>query len=316
MSGARAGIWISAALLLSAYLLPSVVNADYQMGLEAYKRGDYERALNEWLNVANSPPETVHPGILSETFYALGMMYWIGQGVEQNASTAANWLRHAAELNHAGAQAKLGFLYSSGQGVAQSDFEALKWLTMAAEQGDVDAQYNLGVLYRDGKGVQQDTEKALRWFRAAAANGDAAAKAVLADYELAGPAGADDPKVESDEERVDAIAADHREQAAPASDSVLGQEWIRQQDPEHFTIQVIALLDSKRLYDFVERHRDYGPLAIYEQTWQGKPLWVLVQGNYEDVNLAREAVRIFPEDLQERDNLWIRRFAMVQRLLK
>ncbi len=58
------------------------------------------------------------------------------------------------------------------------------------------------------------------------------------------------------------------------------------------------------------------PFAIYRQTQYKKPLWVLVQGDYPDLNSARLALQAFPETLQQREKLWIRRFEMVQRLLE
>ena len=116
-------------------LLSYSVRADYQEGLDAYQKGDYDKALGEWLEVTRSPPEQVPPGIRAETFYAIAMLYWIGQGVPQDTAIAARWLQQAAEMHHAGAQTKLGYLCSSGQGVPQSDFEAFKWFQMAAWQG-------------------------------------------------------------------------------------------------------------------------------------------------------------------------------------
>jgi len=311
-------------LAVALFSLGSVsVCADYQLGLEAYEAGDYERAFSEWIKVVASAPEEVNPAILAETQYAIGMLYWTGQGVPQDTVAAANWLRRAAEMNHAGAQAKLGYLYTTGQGVPQNDFEALKWLQMAASQGDADAQYNLGVLYRDGKGVRQDPERALHWFREAAAQGDAVSAGIVAAAEKSGGPGDETGGGNA------AAMAMRRDSTAksssakfppdvhpgPAAAPVLNEEWIRQRNPGHYTIQVIALLQPARLYDFVERHQDWSPLAIYRQQWQGKPLWVLVQGDYADVAEARAAVQVFPAGLQERENMWIRRFEMVQELL-
>jgi len=45
-------------------------------------------------------------------------------------------------------------------------------------------------------------------------------------------------------------------------------------------------------------------------------LWVLIQGDYPDLNAARLALQAFPGKLQEREKLWIRRFERVQSLLE
>jgi len=322
MHNTRMPLALSLALSFVLYLASFPLRADYQLGLDAYQSGDYARALSEWMKVAASAPGQVNPAILAETQYAIGMLYWMGQGVQQDTVASAHWLRQAAELNHPGAQAKLGYLYTIGQGVPQNDFEALKWLRMAASQGDADAQYNLGVMYRDGRGVAKDPGLALQWFRKAADNGDPVSAGIVAGYERAdsgkqpGPVVMEQPAAHpvADKARSVDLAPSGETQSAP--EPGLNEDWIRRRDPEHYTIQVIALLQPDKLYDFIRRHSDWSPLAIYHQQWQGKPLWVLVQGDYADVAQARKAVRKFPRGLQERENMWIRRFAMVQALIQ
>ena len=289
--------------VLFAFGLPAATtNADYQFGLDAYQHGDYITALKEWSSVANSPRGTVPPGILAETLFAIAMLYWTGQGVEQDTREAAGWLHRAAGMNHAGAQAKLGYLYSSGQGVPQSSFEALKWLRMAANQGDADAQYNLGVLYR---------EEAMKWFREAAASGDAVSSEIVAQSG-AGPAGV--------AMVVRPAGKDVTEPAvqAPTTSSItdFGEDWILRQDPAHYTIQVIALSGPEKLYVFLQQNPQWAPFAIYRQTRYEQPLWVLVQGAYADVESARAAVGKFPDGIQKRKELWIRHFNMVQGLIE
>jgi septal ring-binding cell division protein DamX len=78
---------------------------------------------------------------------------------------------------------------------------------------------------------------------------------------------------------------------------------------------VIALQRPDKLHDFIRRHPEWAPFALFEQLFQGKPLWVMVQGDYPDVVQAREAARRFPTDLQRNDELWIRRFVMLQEQL-
>ena len=54
-----------------------------------------------------------------------------------------------AEQGFASAQFSLGLSYYKGTGVAQDAEQAVEWFRKAAEQGDDVAQYNLGVLYRN-----------------------------------------------------------------------------------------------------------------------------------------------------------------------
>jgi len=299
------------------------VRADYAQGVKAYQDADYDRAFEEWLKVARSPAGEVDPAQRAESVYALGMLCWIGQGVVQDTAAAAYWLRQAAELNHAGAQTKLGYLYSSGQGVAQSDFEAYKWFQMAARQGDADAQYNLGVIYREGHGVTANGTEALKWFREAASNGDAESARIVSQYEagvpVTGAAGGTDPQPdgplsapESFPARNDSSRSEVVEPGQPSGDAA----WIARREPEHYTIQIIALRDQTALQSIIGSYPEWSPWAIYQQTLKGRPLWVLVQGDYADVTAARAAVQKMPARIQKRENMWIRRFAMVQGLLQ
>ncbi|MFC1797337.1 SPOR domain-containing protein [Pseudomonadota bacterium] len=311
---ARESAHIALPIVLFLLALIPPLQADYQTGLEAYQQGNFETAITEWQKVAESPPGAIPPATRAETLYAIGMLYWLGQGVQQDTTESASWLKLAAELNHPGAQTKLGFLYSTGQGVKQSNFEALKWWQMAANQSDADAQYNLGVLYRDGLGVKQDANQSLQWFREAAANGDALSVSVIENFEQTGSL------LTTDGVRL--VPVEVRAQSnttqVPAAIQVeaMGENWIRQRKPENYTIQVVALSQPDKLEDYIQQHPDWAPFAIYGQTRYEQPLWVLVQGDYSDVGSARQAVHDFPQDMQQHEKLWIRRFQIVQGLLE
>ena len=311
----------AAKLALLLTLIAPMTVADYQKGLEAYQAGNYDVAYYEWINVATGNEKETHPAIRAESQYALAMLYWLGQGVSQDTSAAAVWLQEAAEINHAGAQTKLGFLYLQGDGVPQSNYEAFKWFQMAASQDDADAQYNLGVMYRDGLGVSANRKQSQYWFSKAAANGDAVSAGLLdtQPIEMDAP-----PPAEMQTEEL-AVAKDNpvepevtlTETEEPQQGRILSDEdWIRARNPEHFTIQVIALQKPDKLWSFMAENPDWSPFAIYQQQWKGRPLYVLVQGDYPEVADARAASRRFPTSIQDRGELWIRRFMMIQGLLQ
>ena len=149
-------------LLIVALLAPAFA-ADFDAGMKAYNRGDYEAALREWRPLA----EQGHASAQN----SLGSMYAFGEGVPQDDAEAAKWYRLAAEQGYARAQAALGPMYVSGRGVPQDDAEAVKWFRLAAEQGNAWAQNNLGFMYTNGRGVPQDDAQAYAWFNVAAAQG-------------------------------------------------------------------------------------------------------------------------------------------------
>lgn len=265
-------------LQLSLLVCSVPIFADYQSGLEAYGSGDYATALSEWKAVAREEPERDDLATYREALYAIGMMYWKGEGVEQDYAVSAVWLKQAADINHPGAQTKLGYLYVQGEGVPQNYQEAVRWFQRAAAQGDPDAVHNLDVMFEQG----------------------------IFEEESGGPVSRDPV---STKPLASSAPAPH-----PASDR--GEGWIMQQDPEHYTIQVIALRRPEKLHAFITGHEDWAPFSIYRQSRYEEPLWVLVQGVYPDVETARAARDAFPPGLQKTDDLWIRKFGMVQRLIK
>ncbi len=133
-------------------------SADYQTGLDAYNRGDYEAALREWRPLAGQGDADARTG--------LGFMYDEGLGVAKSCTKAGEWYRLAAEQGHASAQNNLGLLYETlWCGVVRSNTEAVNWFRKAAEQGDPYAQLNLGRMYDLGRGVVRGNTEAVKRYR-------------------------------------------------------------------------------------------------------------------------------------------------------
>lgn len=146
----------------------------YETGLDAAYAGDYVTALREFTAAADAG--------LHLAQYNLGVMYYTGEGVDQDYEQAFKWTRMAAEQGHINAQFNLGTLYYNGLGMRSSLFtrwplslifqqsnfeEAVKWYGYAAEYDHGEAQYNLATMYENGEGVTQDLIKAYVWARLA-----------------------------------------------------------------------------------------------------------------------------------------------------
>ena len=140
-------------LIVPVLLWSSVAEADFRAGVEAYKRGDYPTAYQEWLPLA----EQGH----TRAQFNLGVMYADGEGVPEDDAAAVKWFRKAAEQGHAGALFNLGVMYDDGDGVPEDDAAAAKWYRKAAEQGQAHAQFFLGFMYDDGNGVPEDDAAAV-----------------------------------------------------------------------------------------------------------------------------------------------------------
>jgi uncharacterized protein len=143
--------------VLPFLLLTPLIQAqtDYEAGVAAMQRGDYEVALRAFTQAAEDGLDLAQ--------YNLGVMYFTGRGVEQNLKQAFRWTRRAAEQGHLQAQFNLGTLYYNGQGTRRNRKEAFQWYSIAAQQDHAQAQYNLAQMYRDGQGTRRDYVKAHFW---------------------------------------------------------------------------------------------------------------------------------------------------------
>ncbi|MBT3358728.1 MAG: bacteriohemerythrin [Rhodospirillales bacterium] len=130
-------------------------HAGFDDGMDAYRLGNFDKALDVWLPMAHSGDARAQ--------YGIGVMYQKGKGVRKNQAKAAEWLRKAAEADNPAAQNNLGVSYRRGLGVEVDFNEALKWFRRAAEQGHPRAEYNLAIMYSEGQGTPKDDAKAYVW---------------------------------------------------------------------------------------------------------------------------------------------------------
>ncbi|MBI2820152.1 MAG: sel1 repeat family protein [Acidobacteria bacterium] len=173
--------WQGWLLIPAALLCLSCKNIDqaaFDKGMDAYARGDFKTAMEEWRPLA----ERGNPSAQTN----LGVMYYQGRGVRPDSEEAMRWYRLAALKGYPEAYYNMGVAYTEGKGVEQSSEEALRWYKAAAEGGYVAAQLLLGNLYSRGQGVEADAKEAARWFQAAADQGDSTAQFLLATAYLSG----------------------------------------------------------------------------------------------------------------------------------
>ena len=105
-----------------------------------------------------------------------GLMYYMGWGVAQDFERAMYWFRLSAEQGYAMAYNNIGVMYRDGNGTARDYVQAAYWFERGAELGNVLAALSLGVMYAGGQGMEQDYERAVYWFRTAAELGSASAQ--------------------------------------------------------------------------------------------------------------------------------------------
>ena len=149
--------------LIMCILTVGLTRADYQAGLDAYERGDYETALQEFQPLAES-------GNPQAQFY-LGRMYARGDGVPQDDEKAAKLYKKAAEGGDTIAQFVLGIWYEKGRGVPKDKGEAVKWYCKAAQQGSDLAWYKLSRMFTTSIDIVQSDGEKTNPYRKAAEHG-------------------------------------------------------------------------------------------------------------------------------------------------
>ena len=94
--------------------------ADFNDGYDAYQKGDYKTAFNEFKPLAEQGDASAQ--------YNLGVMYDNGKGVLKDYKEAVKWYRKAAEQGLASAQGNLGAMYANGHGVLKDLSKAKHWI--------------------------------------------------------------------------------------------------------------------------------------------------------------------------------------------
>ena len=145
-----------------------LVLADYQAGVDAYERGDYETARQELAPL-------VKEGNPKAQFH-LGQMHAKGNGVPHNDEEAAELYSKAAEGGNTLAQFVLGLWYEEGRGVPKDKGEAVKWFYKASQQGSDLARYKLSRMFATSTDILQNDEEKTNLYRVAAEQGYAKAQ--------------------------------------------------------------------------------------------------------------------------------------------
>ena len=140
---ARTTVIVLTIITMTLGAAPSTpAKADYQTGVEAYSKGDFKTALNEWLPLAESGDATAQN--------AVGALYDHGLGVDEDDAAAVHWYQLAAEQNFPLAMRNLANMYAGGHGVPFDRAMAQSWYEKAAGLGDPVAIKHMAALSPSG----------------------------------------------------------------------------------------------------------------------------------------------------------------------
>ena len=161
------------ALLAAVASVPT--QASVKDGVDAWSRGDYDKAVAEWERPAADGD--------ADAQFNLGQAYKLGKGVPADLKRAEELYRQAADQGHLQAADMYGLLlFQSGRRE-----QAMAWLVPSAERGEPRAQYVLGIAHFNGDLVPKDPVRAYALMTRAAASGLETAKGTLGAMDRALP---------------------------------------------------------------------------------------------------------------------------------
>lgn len=139
---------LSFATIAATVAIGAPAMADTKTGVDAWNRGDYKAAVDEWRKaaIAGDP----------DAQFNLGQAYKLGRGVPVDLAMAESWYRKAALQGHVQAEDNYGLaLFQDGK-----RNEAVPWLEKSVARGEPRAELVLGTMLFNGDGIERD------WVRA------------------------------------------------------------------------------------------------------------------------------------------------------
>ena len=102
---------------------------------------------------------------------------------------------------------------------------------------------------------------------------------------------------------------------APPELATLGlkdSEWLRAQNPAHWTLQLLGARDTHTLVKYVREHKLSEDCAWYATQLNGKPWYVLVYRFYTNADSARKGLDLLPAAMQQ-GQPWVKSMAAIQK---
>jgi len=99
-----------------------------------------------------------------------------------------------------------------------------------------------------------------------------------------------------------------------SQDGVFGEDWLRAQRPQDYTLQLVGARDRAAIRAFITRHNVQPPSAVFQRELNGKPWFSLVSGVFPDRDAAIAARARLKPPLNG-SGVWPRSYASIQEQL-
>ncbi len=266
-------IGVIAAVLLSTVATVCAQQDRFLLGSNAYEDGLYVEAAGHWLQSA----EAGH----GPSQFNLGILYEQALGVEQDFAEALRWYTLAAKNGVSDAAFSVANILLVGtQATPRSVDQAIYWYVQAADAGHADAQFKLGSMFIAGEDVPEDVATGVSWLELAAANHHVEATSLL------------------------------RRLAEQHQGAVLGEDWLVQQNPDLFTVELYSAPTLAMAHEFV-LVLELESAAVYAS---GADRYHVVVGTFDSDSAAKLAIEALPVALRARVPK-VRRIGQIQQQL-
>ncbi len=277
-------------------------NSMFEEAREAYREFDYEKATEILSSLAAQGDANAQ--------YALGYMYYYGFGVVHDEAIALEWIKKAAALGHADAIIALDRVRVSAKSV-QATNKRNKAVAAANNPSTGSDQHAQLVMKAESIIAEETAEESPEQTSSDPSSTDSATQ----DTETYSEQNSDNGNEQTATITAVTPAPSTETTQTPAQDTS-GQDWVRQQNPDYFTIQVISGRNQQRLEQYMEKNGLTGQSTLFElQRTDEAPIYIGVYGIYSSLSEARQAVQSLPAEVQEAQP-WIRRFKSIQAALR
>ncbi len=101
-----------------------------------------------------------------------------------------------------------------------------------------------------------------------------------------------------------------------ANGGKMARETMLGKDAGKFTLQLLGASNEARVQQYITEHAAVDDLYYIEMQNEGKPWFVVMQGEYDSKPVALLVYETFPNDVkQEREHAWARSFQSIQEVL-
>jgi len=129
-------------ILLVSSIAVSVYADDVSKGLDAYKKGDYTKAVKFYKKACDGG------NAIGCSYF--GLMYEFGKGVKRDNFKAVKFYKKGCDGGNAIGCFNLGAMYEFGKGVRQDSQKALKYYGEACDMENEDGCKNYAKLKKQG----------------------------------------------------------------------------------------------------------------------------------------------------------------------